>query len=327
MLAYSGKGRFVVSSLDLGELLRENANLFRSAVAKSITMDLRLAAEGCMVEANPSQIQQVIMNLITNASEAIGEGAGTITLSTGLLSCDEAYLTRSRLEEKAPPGDYVYVEVRDNGCGMDAETVQRVFDPFFTTKFTGRGLGMSAVLGIVRGHRGALMVDSVQGRGTTVRVLLPASGAPTIQEPRGQAPAKKTSVDPSPTGTILVVDDEPTVREICAEYAEQLGYRALSAADGKGALALYREHGHDIACVLLDLTMPQMDGLSTFRELRRMRPDVKVILCSGYDEQDAVRRFAREGLSGFLHKPYLLHELEARLDEALDTRGNCPPRL
>ncbi len=321
MLAYSGRGHFSISPLDLSGLVRENADLFRSAVPKSVTMDLRLPVEGCVIEADAGQIQQIIMNLITNASEAIEKSAGTIALSTEVLTCDDAYLAQSRLDEKPPAGDYVCLQVADNGCGMDAESLQRIFDPFFTTKFTGRGLGMSAVLGIVRGHRGAVLVDSVQGEGTTIRVLFPASGTTAgIQVPL-LSPPEQTPIAPGPSATILVVDDDPTVRELCTEYVELLGYRVLAAADGEAALAHLRDRPHDISCVLLDLTMPRMDGLSTLRALRRMGSNVKVVLCSGYDEQDAIRRFASEGLAGFLHKPYFLHELRAKLEAALKKRG------
>src|SRR3990170_4789992 len=175
MLAYSGKGQFVVKNIDLSELVEENAHLFRTSMAKTAALNLRLNRDLPLVEADPGQITQVIMNLITNASEAVGEKAGVIALSTGIQECDEAYLSRSRLEERPPAGRFVYLEVSDTGSGMDEETQQKLFDPFFTTKFTGRGLGMSAVLGIMRGHKGAILVDSVVGKGTTIRVLFPVS--------------------------------------------------------------------------------------------------------------------------------------------------------
>ena len=320
MLAYSGKGQFVMKHVDLSALVRENATLFRSVVPRSVTMDLRLAPEGPVVEADPGQLEQVIMNLLTNASEAFGEGPGTIVVITGLTYCDEACLSRSRLSEKPSPGTFASVEVSDSGCGMSEDTLQRAFDPFFTTKFTGRGLGMSAVLGIVRGHGGAIIVDSTPGEGTTVRVLFPAArtSAATADIPEPPTPGRKLL---PPSGSILVVDDEETVRDLCMEYVERLGYRAIGASDGETALRLFEAHRDEIECVLLDLTMPQLNGVSTFRELKRLRPDVKVILCSGYDEQDATRRFTQKGLAGFLQKPYLLRQMEEEISKALGHPG------
>jgi two-component system cell cycle sensor histidine kinase/response regulator CckA len=322
MLAYSGKGRFSVEPLDLSALVRENADLFRSAVPRSVTMDLRLTAAGCLIRADPGQVQQIIMNLITNAAEAIETGSGTIGLSTSVISCDASLLAQSRLDEKPPPGDFVCLEVADDGGGMDARTAQRIFDPFFTTKFTGRGLGMSAVLGIVRGHDGAILVESAAGWGTKIRVLFPvceAGAGATDSQPQALSPA---SPEPSAAGMILVVDDDQSVRELCAEYVELLGYSTLTAADGEEAVALIRDRSHEIIGVLLDLTMPRMDGLSTLRALRGMGSDVAVLLCSGFDEQDATQRFADESFSGFLQKPYLLPELKAKLEHAL--RGGGP---
>ncbi len=320
MLAYSGKGRFSVEPLDLSALVRENADLFRSAVPRSVTMDLRLAATSCLIEADPGQIQQIIMNLITNAAEAIETGSGTITLSTSVITCDEDSLAESRLAEKPSPGNFVCLEVADDGAGMDGKTAQRIFDPFFTTKFTGRGLGMSAVLGIVRGHNGAIMLDSAAGWGTKIRVLFPVHGSGVSQTQQPEAVGQGL-LGPAPAGTILVVDDDPIVRELCAEYVELLGYSTLTAADGEAALALVRDRADEIVCVLLDLTMPRMDGLSTLRALRGMGSDVTVLLCSGFDEQDATQRFASECFSGFLQKPYLLPELKAKLEHALQGGG------
>jgi len=322
MLAYSGKGRFSVEPLDLSALVRENADLFRSAVPRSVTMDLRLTATGCLIQADPGQVQQIIMNLITNAAEAIEKGPGTISLSTSVLTCDESFLAESRLDEKPPPGDFVCLEVNDDGGGMDASTAQRVFEPFFTTKFTGRGLGMSAVLGIVRGHDGAILVDSAAGWGTQIRVLFPVCAQGAREADPQPVALGQTSPGPAAAGKILVVDDDPSVRELCAEYVQLLGYSTVTAADGEEAVALIRDRSHEIVGVLLDLTMPRMDGLSTLRALRGMGSDVAVLLCSGFDEQDATRRFADESFSGFLQKPYLLPELKAKLEHAL--RGGGP---
>ena len=318
LLAYSGKGHFVVTRIDLNELVRESANLFRTAIAKTVTMHLHLSAEPSAIEADPGQLQQVIINLITNASEAIADRPGTIALTTGSEACDETYLSKSRLSEKPPAGRFVYLEVSDTGCGMNEETLQRLFDPFFTTKFMGRGLGMSAVLGIVRGHKGAIMVESAIGQGTSVRVLFPACAA----GPHGKAEASSTSPRlagmAKPAGTVLVVDDEEAVRAVAIAFVQRLGFQTISAADGEEALRLFEKHAGEITCVLLDLTMPRMDGLSAFRQMRRLRPDVKVILCSGYDEHEATKRFISEGLSGFIQKPYNLRDLRGMIVQVLE---------
>ena len=315
LLAYSGKGHFVVTRIDLTDLVRESANLFRTAIAKTVAMDLRLSAEPSAVEADPGQVQQIIINLITNASEAIGDRPGTITLTTGSEAYDESYLSRSRLTEKPLAGRFVYLEVSDTGCGMNEETLQRLFDPFFTTKFMGRGLGMSAVLGIIRGHKGAILVESAIERGSTVRVLFPACAA----EPIGKTedPGAPPLLAGLASATVLVVDDEEAVRAVATAFVRRLGFQAISATDGEEALLLFEKHADEIACVLLDLTMPRMDGLSAFRQMRRLRPDVKVILCSGYDEHEATRRFTSEGLAGFIQKPYILRDLSSMIAQVL----------
>jgi two-component system cell cycle sensor histidine kinase/response regulator CckA len=317
MLAYSGKGRFVITRMDLSELVRENTNLFRTAISRTVSMNLCLTGECSTIEADPGQVQQVIMNLITNASEAIGEKAGVITLTTGVQAFDAAYLSTSRLNEKPPAGRFAYVEVADTGCGMDEETKQRLFDPFFSTKFTGRGLGMSAVLGIVQGHKGAIIVESAVGRGSTIRVLFPAAEALSAAAASDSVGLPGRSGTMAVLRTVLVVDDEETVREVCAIFAQRLGLQTITAAHGEEGLSLFKRHVDDIGCVLLDLTMPRMDGITTFREMKRLRPDIPVILCSGYDEQEATQHFTNEGLAGFLQKPYSLEDLKNKIESVL----------
>ena len=317
LLAYSGRGRFVVAPMDLNELVEENAQLFRAAVARTLTIQLDLSEDPLRIEADAGQVQQVIMNLITNASEAIGDGPGTITLTTGVICCDADYLSRSRAEEKPAPGEFVFVEVADTGHGMDEEMLQRIFDPFFTTRFTGRGLGMSAVLGIVRGHQGAIIVDSTPGSGTLVRVLFPPCAVDEGAAASGLAATAAPNASASHSGTVLVVDDDEIVRKLCVDYVTLLGYEAIPAGDGEeGVRTLQRQDGQ-IVCVLLDLMMPRMDGVTAFREMKRIAPEVPVILCSGYNEQDATERFVGEGLAGFLQKPYRLRELQEMMDRVV----------
>ncbi len=314
MLAYSGKGRFVIERLNLSRVVEEMAHLLEVSVSKRAVLKYRFAPNLPAVEGDVTQLRQVIMNLITNASDAIGERSGVISVSTGLMYADAAYLKTAYMDDELPEGDYVYLEVADTGVGMDEETARRIFEPFFTTKFTGRGLGLAAVLGIVRSHRGAIKLYTEPGRGTTFKILLPVAGpAPAPTDP---APAAAAAAPPR-AATILVVDDDETVRTVTRRMLEQAGYTVHLAADGAEALARYREHpGVDL--VLLDMTMPHMDGEETFRELRRIDPGVRVLLTSGYNEQDATERFAGKGLAGFIQKPYRPQDLLDQVRAALN---------
>ena len=258
-----------------------------------------------------------------------GDKSGVITLSTGAMDCDRAYLDdvnevlRAGLDEPLPEGVYTYIEVADTGCCMDAETIEKVFDPFFTTKFTGRGLGMSAVLGIVRGHKGALKIYSEVGKGTTFKVLFPAN------EPsdNGFAVRRKDETggkDWRGNGTVLIADDEGTVCTVGKQMLKRMGFSVLTAPDRREALKVFREHADKIVCVLLDLTMPNMDGEEAFRKMRRHHPGVTVILCSGYNEHNATQRFAGKGLAGFVQKPYNMAALREKLKEVLHDERAAP---
>ena len=310
LLAYSGKGIFVITRLNLNQLVNENATLFRTAVPRTVSIDLHLSAGLPDIMGDVAQIQQVVMNLITNAAEAIEVQSGLITISTGLQSCDRACLAESRLEEKPEPGQFAYLEVSDNGIGMDEQVQQRIFDPFFTTKFTGRGLGMSAVLGIVKAHSGALFLTSAPGRGTAIRVIFPvAEGDATLPEmetSHAQSPA-------SLSGTVLVVDDEKSVLKICVAMIKHCGFAAITSSDGADAVRTFRERSDEIDLVLMDLTMPNMDGVAAMQELRRIKPGIKIILSSGFNEQEIDERISSQNPSGFIRKPYSMRNLEAEL--------------
>jgi PAS domain S-box-containing protein len=323
MLAYSGKGLFIVKELNVNELVAENAHLLKAAISKTITLSLRLGQDIPLVKADASQLQQVIMNLIINASEAIGDRPGVITLSTSVQECDATCLMASRLEDKPAPGRFALLEVTDTGCGMDRETVQRLFDPFFSTKFTGRGLGMSAVLGIVKGHNGAIMVKSEEGKGTTTRVLLPLADVSRAEHP--QAPGTKEFVqEPHParlSATVLVVDDEEVVRAVCTAMIEDFGCRVISAVDGEDAIRLLQDRTVKIDLVLMDLTMPRMDGSTAAREMIRIVPDLKIVLSSGYSEHEVSLRFAGLGFAGFIQKPFNLNDLRTLLSRVLRSQG------
>jgi two-component system cell cycle sensor histidine kinase/response regulator CckA len=313
MLAYSGRGRFVVQTLDLAEVVREMSHMLEVSVSKKATLFYDFPPGLPGLEADAAQLRQVIMNLVLNASEAIGERGGLVAIATGAMQCDRAYLTGTWLHEEIPEGLYVFLEVIDTGCGMDAATRTRIFDPFFTTKFTGRGLGLAAALGIVRGHKGAIKVNSEPGKGSTFRVLFPALRRSAEEAVPETAPASGWRG----AETILLVDDEESIRSMGAQMLQRLGFTVLMAADGREALEVFRAHEAAIALVLLDLTMPHMDGVEAFRELRRLREDVRVIISSGYSEQEVTQRFVGKGLAGFIQKPYRSDALAAVLRRAL----------
>ena len=319
MLAYSGRGRFIVQPLDLSAAVTANLNLLRASISKTASLDLDLGEGIPAIEADPAQVQQIVMNLLINASEALGERPGVIAIATGVRDCPAALLAASRCEEKPPPGRYVFLEVRDTGCGMDPETMQRMFDPFFSTKATGRGLGMSAVLGIVRAHHAAILVESNPGRGTIFTVLFQIS-ALAIRGTSETTPP----VPPRPQGAhgcILVVDDEVSLCDVASRMVERLGFTTLRALDGAQAVTIFREREAGITAVLMDLSMPNMDGVDACREMMRIRPGVPVVLMSGFSEQDAVSRFEGVGLAGFLQKPFKLDALQRVLARIADSTG------
>jgi PAS domain S-box-containing protein len=318
MLAYTGKCLFVIKPLNLTELVEDNATMLDAAIPKSITLEQHLDHTLPIIRADAGQLQQVIMNLITNAAEAIGDQCGKIKLSTGVKEFDQAALNSSRLEEKQPTGRYVWMKVCDNGCGMSGDTLQKLFDPFFTTKFTGRGLGMSAVLGIIRAHKGAFLVESRLDVGTTIQVLFPiADDQPTgSRQVTESEAAPKKSIGRSVK--VLVVDDEDMIRAVSIAMLEELGFETLAAAGGEEALAIFRRDGDSIDVVLLDQVMPGMDGATVFRKLRAIRPGIKVLLASGFSQQEVSERFSGLGLNGFLPKPYTLKNLTSELSRVLE---------
>ena len=300
MLAYSGRGHFVVQPVDLSAIVREMSDLLSVSVSKKAKLSFDFQENLPAVHADVTQLRQIVMNLITNASEAIGEQGGEIHLTTGAQEYNEKALHENYLGDDLPAGTYVTLEVRDTGCGMDEPTQKRLFDPFFTTKFAGRGLGMAAVLGIVRRHQGTVKVRSAPGKGTAFTVLLPASE----DLPQGTREDIPFDHEWRGEGLVLVVDDEDSVRFTARSLLERAGYSVLEAEDGQQALNIFREHAAEIRVVLLDMTMPHLGGEETFHALRDIRPDVRVILSSGFNEQETVTHFAQQGLAGFLQKPY-----------------------
>jgi len=312
MLAYSGKGRFVVEPVDLSKIVQDVTKLLEVSIARNVVVTYELPDQLPAVKADAAQMQQVIMNLVINASDAIGERSGMITITTGLLHADHNYLMQSCIRDDLPEGDYVFLEVSDNGCGMDETTRERIFEPFFTTKFTGRGLGMSAILGIIRNHHGALILYSEVGEGTTFKVLLPALERALTKEEESLPVVANRLLG---SGAILIIDDDESVREMASAILQDVGCDILTATNGREGVALYRQHRHDISAVLMDMAMPKMDGESCFRELRKINRDVKVVLCSGYSEVDARSHFNGKDLAGFIQKPYLPEALVSVLQQ------------
>ena len=315
MLAYSGKGRFLTQPVDLVHTVRELTSEIESAVGDNVRIEFDLAPSLPPVEADRSQLTQLLVNLAANGSEAIGDSKeGRMEIFTDLRHYDRPELARTVLGDDLDAGDYIVLEVRDNGCGMDAETQGKIFDPFFTTKFPGRGLGLSVVMGIVRGHGGALKVESEPGHGTTVQVLFPV--AERVMPDQAEAEPHDTTWRGS--GKVLLVDDERVVRVIGQRMLEILGFEVMTAADGREGVELFRRHADDLVLVLLDLTMPRMNGADALAEIRDLRPGARVLLASGYDERETAKRFAGKGLAGFMHKPFRLDILREKVRAALE---------
>jgi PAS domain S-box-containing protein len=315
MLAYAGKGRFHTEVIALERLVEDMVNLLRPSLSKKIELVRRYGASLPTVKVDPAQIQQVIMNLCLNAGEAIGDQVGTITITVGEQQIREEHLRNAFTGEAVRHGRYVVLEVADTGCGMDEEMQKKIFDPFFSTKASGRGLGLSAVYGIVTGHGGAIKVYSHVGSGTTFKVLLPASDqAAPVQTPIGVPEAARGRE------CILVIDDEEMVRNMAVAILSQAGYQTIPAKDGREGLAIYRSRKDEIHLVLVDMMMPAMSGAEVFAELRAMNPSVKVILSSGFNEVESTRTLVSKGLAGFIQKPYTPKELTAKVRSVLDAR-------
>jgi PAS domain S-box-containing protein len=299
MLAYAGTESLEPERLDLSGSVREMAQLIESAATNKAVLEYDLREGLPAIEADAAQLSQVALNLVSNASEALGEGTGRIAIRTGALEADRAALSGAFPGDDLSEGTYVYLEVADTGCGMEADTRARIFDPFFTTKFTGRGLGLAAVLGIVRAHHGVVEVYSAPGTGTRVRVLFPTAEGSGVG-------AVDPIIDPATPGreTVLIIDDDESVAQLASEMLERAGFDAVGVSDAHEAIATFRRRAGEIGVVLLDRTMPELSGEAVFEELRRIRPDTRIVLLSGYTEESAREAFAGKGLAGFVHKPF-----------------------
>ena len=312
MLAYSGRSRFVIEPIELSELVRELLTLLQVSIGKGVILRLHLSPSPVVVDADAAQLRQVVMNLVINAADAIGDRSGNVTIRIDQMTADADELTRAHPGAGLAPGSYALLEVVDTGTGMDRVTQDRIFDPFFTTKFTGRGLGLAAVLGIVRGHGGALSVNSELGKGSTFRVVLPLSASSTVagrsydREWRG-------------SGTVLVVDDDPMVRNVARRLLESFGLTVTVAAGGPEAIALVSAAPASVDAVLLDMTMPELSGPEVFSELRTIRADLPVVLMSGYHE-DELDPSIGASISGFVQKPFTPADLARCMRVALAGR-------
>ena len=316
MLAYSGRGRFALDQVDIVKFVQDTVATVEQMLFKEIALNFDAISSRAIVEADTNQLRQIIINLFMNASEAIGEKSGFITITIASKECGSELLDSGVGDKGLKPGRYVSVEIVDTGCGMDAATLAKAFDPFFSTKFPGRGLGLSAVLGIVRGHRGTIRVASEQGVGTRFEILLPeASEIISVSEnkivqPKGQANQIK----------VLVVDDEEIVREMVGKILIRAGYMPVLADGGRRAIELYKELQDEIVLVVLDFTMPEMDGGETFHALRAISPNVPILFSSGFDERDMtsiLKKRGADGISGFIQKPYRYAAMIEKIKEVL----------
>jgi two-component system cell cycle sensor histidine kinase/response regulator CckA len=314
MLAYSGKGRFFIEPLDLRRAVEELLPLITPSISRSVRLSLDLPPSLPSIDADRAQMQQLLMNLVINAAEAYEGRPGVVAVSACVRNLAEGEIQSLFGLSQPAPGPYVCVEVSDKGTGMSEETRTKVFDPFFTTKFAGRGLGLSAVLGIIRAHSGAIEVETEHGTGTTFRVYFPPSAAmPRLDEP------EPAITDLRGAGTILLVDDEETVRTTATSALESYGYRVVTAYDGECAIDIFRRDHEKVSLVVLDLTMPVLDGEAVLERLREIDSEVPVILSSGFSATEATRRFEGKHLSGFLQKPYTAQSLAQSVKNALGT--------
>lgn len=312
MLDYAGKSRVVIQRITINTIAEEISQLLHASIAKNIVLRYELDPHLPPIDADPVQIRQVLMNLVVNAAEAIGHTPGIITLTTSLCTVTREYVQNLYYGSDIHEGQYLSIVVSDTGSGMDEITQTRIFEPFFTTKFTGRGLGLAAVLGIVRGHGGAIRLESELGRGSTFTILLPVAPA------RSEALSEQHTPVWRGTGVVLLADDEPDVRAVCSRILERMGFQVLAASNGRESLELFKEHMQKIVCVVLDLTMPELDGMAAFRLIHAINPAIPVILASGYDGHDIAGRVASEGLAGFLQKPFMPQELRSLMQRVLE---------
>jgi signal transduction histidine kinase/CheY-like chemotaxis protein len=317
MLAYAGKTMMTMKQVRMAELVEDMIRLLNATISQNVTITSDLALELPPVKGDAGQLRQIVMNLIINAAEAIGEGHGEIRVVLSVATVAGGKVEKDHLGKIIAAGQYVCLEVTDSGCGMDDETRQRVFEPFYTTKFTGRGLGMSAVLGIIAAHKGALQLISSPGEGTTFKVYLPVQGS----DIKGGTPLPYVPLTPwKGNGTLLLVEDEPQISMVAKVLIQTLGFSVIEAANGREALERYQENAGSITLVVTDIGMPVMDGYDLFNKLKVLAPDLPIIISSGFGETIVSSRIAVGAAAGYLNKPYSLDQLREVLKVVVEKR-------
>ncbi len=314
MLAFSGYGRYLMKGVNVEECVQEIAGDLETYTTKSIKLIFRHSGNLPKIEADYTQVQQVVINLVKNSAESIGDTSGTILVTTSFRQVERSEMENWIHDESVTEGSFICIEVSDSGQGMEASTIERMFDPFFTTKFVGRGLGLSAVLGIMQGHHGAVEVKSELGLGTVIRVYFPVTEMTETEKESLRAKKKSTNKE-----CILIIDDEENIRNSLRTVLTNHGYKVLEAADGFQGMRLVKRYQDEIDIVLIDLTMPEISGIETLRRIRETKPDIKAVLGSGFNKEQAATQFWDLGFTGFTKKPYhptdLLKELEFVLQE------------
>ncbi len=305
ILAYAGRSRTDPNPVNLNETIRETLEFMRATITPRVVLRTNLDGDLPLIEADSGQLEQILTNLLLNSVDAIGNSGGEVVFETRRARLTQDEIDRQFPSQDVKPGDHVILTVRDTGCGMSQATLARIFEPFFTQKPQGRGLGLAAIRGIVRGHCGGVCVSSELGVGTTFTIALPALGV----APRAAEPAAETPAQPGQAGTVLVIDDEEDIREVVDTLLTTRGFRVLAAADGPAGIEIFQRSPDEIDLVLLDLTMPGMDGCEVLQVLRSIRPTVRIVLSSGFTETDAVARLGEGAVAGFVHKPYTLNTL------------------
>ena len=314
MLAYSGQGKFLTESFCLNALINDMMPLLRATVSRAATFDCDLARDLPEIEGDLTQFRQVLVNLVTNASESLEDRPGSVAVRTGTRECTAEFFQQTHLPEPLPPGQYVFLELADSGCGMSEEVSERIFDPFFTTRFAGRGLGLPAVLGIVRSHRGAIELSTSPGKGTVIRLYFP------VQETVAKsffAPGEVFG-DWHGHGTVLLADDEEMVLSVGTMMLKHIGLDVVTAENGEEALARAVEHQDRLQCAILDMTMPGMDGDVTCAQFKERLPDIPIVISSGYMREDLEQRFTDGRVSAFLSKPFDLIHIQTVMRELLE---------
>lgn len=313
MLAYSGKGSFIVEPIDLNILVDEMAHLLKVSISKNVTFKFSFAENLPTIEADTAQIRQVVMNLITNASEAIGENIGSITIKTGVINTEKEQVSDKNIDR----GKYVYIEISDTGCGIDEKTKAKIFDPFFTTKLTGHGLGLSVVHENVRGHKGSIGITSEPDKGTVFTVYFPFSGKPLKIVEKEVLPSDEILIEGR---GILVIDDEQDVLEVVKTMLETIDFKVYTVSSGREGIEFFLTNADNIDIILMDITMPNMNGERAFREIRKISADVPVILSSGYSEHDVKQQFTENSTADFIQKPYQIKTLIGKINMILRSR-------